>query len=242
MIRLTLPHWYGFTDGVRVVPAGPLTEEEWGRLRERDAAFGFGNSREEWMAYARSNSAIVERAEGVSGLLRAWSVRRLVSVGVGTGIFEFLLKSSTPSLEIRCGDRGSESLLLLQQRFTEAESVERMDLRDPTWIRDPEEIVLLNRVDMEMSDAEWHGFFKDLAVRGVKRVIWIPCGLLTGVSMLMEIRGVLVGLGMRRHLYRSGYLRTPPRMIELFSEHYERREVIVRGDLPTWGLHLSERS
>jgi hypothetical protein len=60
--------------------------------------------------------------------------------------------------------------------------------------------------------------------------------------MLTEILGVLVGLGMRRHLYRSGYLRTPARMIELFSDHYQRREVIVRGDLPTWGLHLSERS
>lgn len=241
MIRLTLPHWYGFTDGVRVAQAGPLTEEEWVRLRERDTAFGFGSSREEWIAYALSNTAQLERAGALTELLKDWDAQRLVSVGVGTGIFEFLLTTSAPNLRIRCGDLGAESLQLLQQRCTECASIERMDLRQPTWIRDADEIVLLNRVDMEMSDAEWHHLFKELAVRGVRRVVWIPCGLLTGASMLMEIRGVIVGLGMRRHLYRSGYLRTPARMIELFSDHYERREVIMRGDFPTWGLHLNER-
>ncbi len=242
MIRLTLQHWYGFTDGVRVVPAGPLTEEEWGRLREKDAAFGFGASRDEWIVFARSNPAIVERAAAVSDLLKVWRAQRIVSVGVGTGIFEFLLLSSAPDLKIRAGDWGDESLRLLGERFTEAESVERMDLRQPTWFGDAEETVLLNRVDMELSDAEWRDFFADLALRGAKRIVWIPCGLLTAGSTIMEIRGVLVGLAMRRHLHRSGYLRTPARMAELFSDHYVRREVLNRGDLPAWGLHLRDLS
>jgi hypothetical protein len=116
-----------------------------------------------------------------------------------------------------------------------------MDLRQPSWISDADEIVLLNRVDMELSDAEWPRFFKHLAMRGVKRIVWIPCGLLTGSSMLTELRGVLVGLSRGRHLYRAGYLRSPARMAELFSDYYERREVNRRGDLPTWGLHLNER-
>jgi hypothetical protein len=241
MIRLTLPHWYGFVEGVRLAPAGPLTEEEWVRLRERDTAFGFGSSREKWIDSGRSNSAMLERSEAVTELLKDWGAQQLVSVGVGTGMFEFLLKASAPNLRIRCGDWGAETLQLLRQRFIESESVERMDLRQPTWVRDSEETVLLNRVDMELSDSEWRQFFKDLAGRGVSRMVWIPCGLLTGASLFKELRGVLVGLGMRRHLYRSGYLRTPARMIELFSDHYVRREVINRGDFPTWGLHLSKQ-
>jgi len=240
MIKLTLQHWYGFTDGVRLVPAGPLTEEEWERLRERDTAFGFGSSREEWIALARSNTGIVERAAAVADLLEDWQTKRVVSVGVGTGIFEFLLKNSTPDLKIRSGDWGDESLRVLQERLGEGESVERMDLRQPTWCRDTEESVLLNRVDMELSDSDWHRVFADLARRGAKRIVWIPCGLLTPGSAATEIRGVLAGLATRRHLHRSGYLRTPARMVELFSDHYVRREVIKRGDLPTWGLHLRD--
>jgi hypothetical protein len=238
VIRLTLPHWYGFAEGVRLVPAGPLTEEEWGRLRERDSAFGFGRSRDEWAAYARSNPAIVARAAAVTRLLADWGAKRLVSVGVGTGIFEFLLKSAGKDLKIRCGDWEADSIPLLRERLTDVASVERMDLRRPEWVHNPDEVVLLNRVDMELSDAEWRGVFTELAARGTRRIVWIPCGLLTVTSMFSELRGVVVGLGMRRHLYRSGYLRTPARMIELFASNYERREVIKRGDLPTWGLHL----
>jgi hypothetical protein len=241
VIRLTLPHWYGFTDGVRLEHAGPLTEEEWGRLRERDTAFGFGRSRDEWIAFAHSNQALVERAGGVTELLARWNVNRLVSVGAGTGIFEFLLKSSAPDLKLRCGDWEADSIPILRERLADVDSIERMDLRRPDWVQDPDEAVLLNRVDMELSDVEWHDVFAKVAARGAKRIVWIPCGLLTAISMFTELRGVVVGLGMRRHLYRSGYLRTPARMTELFAAHYERREVFKHGDLPTWGLHLKER-
>lgn len=237
-IRLTLPHWYGFTPGIATSRSAVLTDEEWDRLRERDAAFGFGRSREEWIANAQSNVAVVRRANAVAALLKSWNADRLVSAGVGTGLFEFLLKSVLSELVLRCGDWSPESLRLLRQRFVECESVERMDLRRPKWARDKNEVVLLNRVDMELTDNEWRHCFTELATVGVKRIVWIPCGLLNGRSMVAEIRGVLAGIGMRRQLARSGYLRTPARMSELFSRHYDRREVLTSGDLPTWGLHL----
>jgi len=237
-----MPHWYGFTEGVRVVTAGPLTEEEWGRLRERDAAFGFGGSRETWIATARSNPTLVSRAEAVARLLRDWGVPRVVAVGTGTGTFEYLLKSFAPEIAVRCGDWATESIVELKRLFTEAESVERMDIRQVTWVRDPDEVVLLNRVDMELRDSEWRSVFRDMAGQKVRRIIWIPCGLLTGASVFTELRGILAGIGRRRRLYRTGYLRTPARMVELFANGYQCREVIKRGDLPTWALHLNEGS
>jgi hypothetical protein len=241
MIRLTMPHWYGFNRGVRVTSTGSLTEDEWDRLREQDAAFGFGNSREEWAAKARSNPAFVERANAVSDLLQRWGAQRLVSVGVGTGLFEFLVKSALPEIVVRCGDSAPGSIDQLRVRFHESITVEPMDLRRPTWVREPDEIVLLNRVDTELADGEWVLFFSELARRGARRIIWIPAGLLTVGSALLELRGLLGGLAKGRHLMRAGYLRTSARMTELFSAHYERREVIKRGDHPTWGLHLRER-
>jgi len=237
-IRITLPHWYGFAPGIATSHAPVLTDAEWDRLREQDTSFGFGGSREEWVSNARSNPLVGRRAEAVAGLLTTWGAGRLVSAGVGTGMFEFLLKSAVPGLVMRCGDWSPESLRLLQQRFVECDSIERMDLRQPAWAHGNEEVVLLNRVDMELSDVEWRVCFAQLAAAGVQRIVWIPCGLLTARSTIAEIRGVLAGIGKRRKLARSGYLRTPARMGELFSESYERREVLNQGDLPTWGLHL----
>lgn len=240
LVRLTVPHWYGFTQGIRTLNAGPLSEDEWVRLREHDQAFGFGDSRETWIAAALSNPRVSTRAGAVCGLLRAWGAHRLVSAGSGTGSFEFLVKSSMPELTIRCGDIGDATLLMLRQRLTEAESVERMDLRHPEWVKDPNDVVLLNRVDMELSDLEWRSFFHVLADRRVRRVIWIPCGLLTAATVVTELRGVLSGFVRRRRLFRSGFLRTEARMVELFSRWYSRLETIDQGDLPTWGLHLSQ--
>jgi hypothetical protein len=237
-IRLTMPHWYGFAPGIATSRSPVLTDREWDRLREKDSAFGFGQSREEWIAHARSNAAVTRRAESVVGLLKSWDAGRLVSAGVGTGLFEFLLKSALPRLVLRCGDWSPESLELLRQRFIECDSVKRMDLRQPEWADDADEVVLLNRVDMELTDAEWRETFSRLAAAGVRRIIWIPCGLLNGRSMIAEIHGVFAGISKRRQLARSGYLRTTARMSDLFSDHYDRREVLTVGDLPTWGLHL----
>jgi hypothetical protein len=240
MIRLTIPHWYGFLEGVREAGAGPLTEAEWVSLRERDSAFSFGPTREAWIAAARSDAQLVERSRAVAGLLREWNAERLVAVGAGTGRFEFLVKELCPELAVRCGDWGDETLALLKERLLEADSVERMDLRSPDWVRDPDEVVLLNRVDMEMSDQEWRALFSKLASRRVRRIVWIPCGLLTAGLFMVEVRGIAAGLVRRRRLFRSGYLRTPARQLELFGERYKRREVIRRGDQPTWGLHLKD--
>jgi hypothetical protein len=239
-IRLTVPHWYGFAPGVATSRSAVLTDEEWDRLRESDAAFGFGASREEWMSKARSNTRLVERARAMARLLESGGATHLVSVGVGTGLFEFLLKSEMPHLALRCGDWSPESLRLLRERFQECESIERMDLRLPIWARDPDEVVLLNRVDMELTDAEWRRVFRQLAGAGTRRILLVPCGLLNGNSFMSEIRALLVSVRERRQIARSGFLRTQGRLLDLLADSYVRRDILTAGDLPTWILDRRE--
>lgn len=238
-MKLTLPHWYGFAPGFHTSEAAVLTGEEWDRLREVDSEFGFGGSRQEWIAKARSKPQLLLRAGAVASLLDGWGARHLVSPGVGTGLFEFLLKSERPNLVIRCGDWSPESLRLLRDRFTECDAIEEMDLSRPTWARDPDEVVLLNSVDMELSDPEWRVVFERLAAAHVARIVLIPCGLLTGAAALAELRGMVISIGRRRSIARSGYLRTPARIRELFNGLYVMRDTLPTGDLPTWGLHLT---
>jgi hypothetical protein len=240
-IRLTVPHWYGFAPGVVTSRSAVLTDDEWDRLRESDAAFGFGTSRDEWMAKARSTAGLTERAHALARLLARWNATHVVSVGVGTGLFEFLVKTETPAIVMRCGDWSSQSLALLRERFLECDSIERMDLRDPTWAVRPGEVVLLNRVDMELTDGEWRRLFGQLAATGVRHIVLIPCGLLNAAAALSELSGLLAGIRRRRQIARSGFLRTPSRMRELFGEGYERQETVKSGDLEIWGLHLKDK-
>jgi hypothetical protein len=179
--------------------------------------------------------ALQRHAARVVDLLHILGARAVVSVGVGNGMLEYLLLSRDPSLSIRCGDYATKSLDNLRDRFPECQSVELMDIREPTWIR-PGEVLLMNRVDMELTDSEWRDVFKTLSSRGVDRIVWVPCGLLTLTSALVQIRTAITALVLRRPLARAGFLRTERSMIELFAGDYRHSLANVQSDYQIWVL------
>jgi hypothetical protein len=238
---LTISHWYGFDRRLALTGDSLQSPESWDALRASDPAgrFGFGASRQEWVGRATSNALLVSQAEQLVALMRDWNARRMVSVGIGTALLEYLIQTAMPDLVLRCGDYAASSVDLLRTMFTECHAVELMDLRDPTWATDPDEVVLLNRVDMEIRDDEWARTFSRLAAMKVRRIIWIPCGLLTPRAAVREIRSVVGALRRRRRLARAGFLRTERRMLHLFSPGYERTVVQPSADLPIWALRLA---
>jgi hypothetical protein len=238
---LTIPHWYPFQKSTSIQGTVLQSPGNWDAVRLADPAsdFGFGRSREEWIARATTSPNLRQRAAVISALLQRLGAQRIVSAGVGVGLLEYLIASSSPGLSWRCGDYASASLDLLRTRFLECPSMEPMDLRDPTWVGDPDEVVLLNRVDTELKDVEWAHTFAELAQRGTRSVIWVPCGLLSRKLLADQVRALVVAIRFRYPLTRAGYLRTDRRMRQLFGAGYERVEVAL-ADLPVW--HLSRRA
>jgi hypothetical protein len=235
---LTVSHWYGFDRRLDLDGGSLQSPASWDALRASDptGSFGFGASRQQWVAKAQSNPLLTAQADQIVTLLRGWSAPRLVSVGVGTALLEYLIKSAMPEVILRCGDYAASSVEVLRTLFTDCQSIDVMDLRDPTWVADPAEVVLLNRVDMEIRDHEWAGTFSRLASMKVQHIILIPCGLLTPLAVVREIRSVLAALRRRRRLARAGYLRTQRRLLDLFSPGYKRLAVAGTADLPIWAL------
>jgi pimeloyl-ACP methyl ester carboxylesterase len=236
-IGLTVTHRYPFSGDLRFADGALASPGAWDRLRETDPDFGFGRSRDEWIRRARSFPALERQAVQIVALLRQWGVTRMVSVGVGTATLEFHIQTQYPELALRCGDYAPASLDILRRCFTECRSIEVMDLRTPNWVMDPvAEVVLLNRVDTELTDDEWRRVFADLRQQGVRRIIWIPCGLLSARAVGRELQTMVLSVLRRQPLTKAGYFRTPGRMRQLFRAGYQRTAVYHAGDLPIWVL------
>ncbi len=233
---MTLPHRYAFGKTVELGHQGLRTADDWDVVRKADPAFGFTQDRETWRLAAESSAELGARADAMSAVLRRWGATRAVSVGVGTGMLEYLLLRRTPDLELRCGDFAEKSLQELRSRFVECPSIERMDLTDPEWCRDAAEVVILNRVDTELSGDEWRSVFAKLHDRGSLRVIWIPAGLLTPAALFREAQTMIVGMLRGMSVSQAGYLRNRAAMIDLFAPRYRIEGAIRAGGKPLWPL------
>lgn len=235
-LGLTVTHRYPFRRDLGFAGGALASPDSWDRLRSGDPDFGFGGSRDEWIRRARSFPSLERQATQIVALLRRWGVARMVSVGVGTAVLEFDIQTQYPELMLRCGDYAPASLDMLRRCFTECRSIEVMDLRNPRWVSDADEAVLLNRVDTELTDDEWRRVFADLRRQGVRRILWIPCGLLTPRALVRELQTMVLSLLRRRKLTNAGYFRTHGRMRQLFEAGYRRTGVYQAGDLPIWVL------
>jgi hypothetical protein len=234
---LTVTHWYPFAPEL-ALPAGALASPDaWDRLRGQDPNFGFGSSRDEWIRRARAFPSLARQATQIVTLLRDWAATRMVSVGVGTAVLEYHIQTQAPELALRCGDFAPASLDVLRRCFTECRSIEAMDLRKVDWVTDPDgEVVLLNRVDTELTDDEWRRVFADLRRQGVRRIVFIPCGLLSPRALARELQTIVLSRLRRRPLTKAGYFRTSGRMRDLFRGAYSRTGVYHAGELPIWVL------
>ena len=154
-------------------------------------------------------------------------------------MLEYHIKSIAPDIFLRCGDFASVSLTRLRSLFTECDSIESMDLRDPTWATDPHDVLLLNRVDTELSDTEWANLFRQLHAQQVDRIVFVPGGLLTASLAVREFWGLVAAVGRHHRLARAGYLRSEARMQQLFRDFYVRSESRPCGGLPMWVLARS---
>jgi hypothetical protein len=237
-LRLTIPHWYTFDRRLNLDASGLSSAYAWDTLRTAEPAgsFGLGISRADWRSRALSSPALQTRAGALVELLRRWEAASLVSLGVGTGMLEYLIKLDTPEIQIRCGDYAPATVALLRDRFLECDAIEVMDLANPEWVRTPEEVVLLHRVDTELSDDEWRSLFAKLHALRCRHIVFMPAGLLTPVSAASQVRTALAALLHGQALRPSGFLRTSARLRELFFDSYALSMVLPGGGVPIWAL------
>ncbi len=238
-ISFTIPHWYGFERSVAFEGNDLRTAANWDALRaSSEYGFGMPLSVEEWRRLAERNEDLSARAKAILDLVGRWDSLKLISVGVGTGMLEHQIKLNSANLVVRCGDYASTALARLRAYLADEATVEEMDLRYPSWVSDPHEIVLLHRVDMELADPEWMNAFERMAQAGVQHLIIVPCGLLSTMTVLRQGKMLVESLILRRRLMRNGWVRSPRRLVQLFSSWYTISDLVGGDEFEAWGLTL----
>ena len=239
-IRVTIPHWYGFSQNIAFQGHDLRSAVNWDALRaSREDGFRMPLSSEEWRRIAEGNPDLSARAKAILELVDRWEAVKLVSLGVGTGMLEHQIKVRSASLILRCGDYASDALAHLRTYLAGEAEVEEMDLRHPSWVSDPNEIILLHRVDMELADWEWMNAFARMAQAGVRHLIIVPCGLLSTLTVLRQLKMLVGGVVFRRRLMRNGWVRSPRRLVQLFSSWYTPSDIINGYRFEVWGLTLN---
>ena len=114
----------------------------------------------------------------------------------------------------------------LKKVFTEATVREFNILTDTP---PDNEVILLYRVDPQLSDSEWRQAFKHLYAAGVKHIIYIPSNILTLIYLFHEIKHrILYGLRGDRSSF-AGYLRTATTYRSYWKGIYDTQEVRLAG-------------
>ncbi len=244
-MKWTLRHYYAFPPGTAPKGGSLLSPSAWDQVRtaapsETNKDFSFPQSRADWVKLAEASEDARASAATVASLVKRGGYTSILSVGVGRALLEYHLKRSLPQVPLTCTEYAPASVTRLREFFAECDSVEFLDLLAPWQAKDAKCLILLNRVDTELSDEQWSIAFGRMAEAGVSEIIVVATGFLTprtfGSEMATRLRCRLRG----QTPTFAGYLRTRARFRELWQANYVIAEEMAIG--PRGGFWLRRRA
>ena len=231
-MRRTIKTYYDFGPGAQIVGANLLKKSAWDALRTSGLAdFSVAEGREAWLASFSERDDLRERAHAIVSLCRASGYTGVLSVGAGVGGLEYFIKTEAPDLRVTSTDFAPAATERLARVFSECDEVTVFDMMRDPWPTRPGTLVLLHRVDTELSDRAWRSCFRRMRASRVSPVLVVPCEFLTPERRARARRAYLSHLRHRRPLTFSGYLRTKTRFMSLWSRSYGLHKELQVGDL-----------
>lgn len=236
-MKLTLRHYYDFK-GSRALAGGSLqSPSAWDELRsdrglEQSAAFYMPETRGEWVALAEQTADLPAQARALAGLIRERNFSSVVSCGVGRAFLEYQLKRLRPDLPLTCTEYSPQVVARLRAVFPECDAIACHDFTRPGWpAAGDRTLFLLNRVDTELSDAQWPGVFANLAAENVRHVLVVATAFLTPRVLASELKRSVLSRLLRRPLTFAGYIRTRAAFAALWRGHYRIEAEVPVGNL-----------
>lgn len=146
------------------------------------------------------------------------NIKRIFSIGSGRAIFEYNLKIKT-MLHTTISDITNSIFKI--KKFNIFDEVLLIDItKDLNLSIYPNTLMILSRIDTELSDQQMHDLFKQLNNKKVKYLLFIPAQLLTIRSLLIQFYIYLKSIITNKKLVDCGYSRNKSRFIKLWKKHY----------------------
>jgi len=242
-VSFTMKHYQVFDAATPHMKNQALTSiESWEVLRTEHPFFSIPDTREEWLRTSEvkikkdgQDNRLIERAKEVVDLLTREQVTQVFSVGVGGAALEYQIKKAMPQVRMICSDYSPQTVHVLKQVFTECDEIVQFDIEHDNWNTVQEEylgekgICLMYRVDAGVSDEAWHRIFRAMSKAGIKKILVIPTGALTLLSIYNRKKRELKWLLKRVPVIWSGYVRTKKRFKGMWQLFYADLELSLGG-------------
>ena len=153
----------------------------------------------------------------ISDIIKSKSLNRLISLGSGTAALEYHLKNHL-KIEVEVSDL-DDSIKILDS-FKIFDKVFALDLKSDFTIESNGSLILLSRIDTELTDIELKNLFERLNISSVNYIYFIPAQRLNLVTLIIEIKILFYSILKRKKRVFCGYSRSKKSFINSWSRNY----------------------
>ena len=164
----------------------------------------------------KSEKKYEEIVKEISNIIKANSIKRVVSLGSGLAALEYHLKNAI-EIQIEVSDL-DHSIKIFDKVFP-------LDLRSDFKIEAKDSLVLLSRIDTELTDEELKTLFDSLYKSGSNIIYFIPAQILNFSTIVREIKIILYSFLKNKKRVFCGYSRSKKSFINSWSRNYNYTEL-----------------
>ena len=158
----------------------------------------------------------------ISNIIKANSIKRVVSLGSGLAALEYHLKNA---LEIQVEVSDLDHSIKILDSFKIFDKVFPLDLRSDFKIEAKDSLVLLSRIDTELTDKELKTLFDRLNMSGANLIYFIPAQVLNLPTIVREIKIILYSFLKKKKRVFCGYSRSKKSFINSWKRRYKHESL-----------------
>ena len=158
----------------------------------------------------------------ISNIIKANGIKRVVSLGSGLAALEFHLKKA---LEIQVEVSDLNHSIKILDSFKIFDKVFSLDLRSDFKIEAKDSLVLLSRIDTELTDKELKTLFDRLNLSRANLIYFIPAQVLNLSTIVREIKIILYSFLKKKKRVFCGYSRSKKSFINSWKRRYNHESL-----------------
>lgn len=225
-------HYATFPSNVaRKMKGNKLDKENWEILRgfQGTNEYAIENDKDNYILSVRKKKDYQPRVEIMVHMIKRLHCDNVVSLGVGCGLLEFMLKERLPKTHFICTDFTNKSIVALE-RVSNCNEFRTFDILNGDYDKfNNGTCLLMHRVSTEFSYDEWERIFKKIYdSKKIKYVIFIPTENATIKEILDEKIQHMKNLLLNRRDFDCGWKYSKKSILDFMTMKRKKKHIIKK--------------